>query len=162
MEVSSSQQVNIFLLCVLSGWMCGAFYDLQRFLRKKTNPGRVRVFIEDCIFCVFCISVVIGTGFVFNNGELRYYQLMGAVSGILFYAAVLSKLFMKIFDVFFVLIEKIIVKPIKKIIALILIPLKGIAVRIKKLNAKKKLFVKRLSRHRKKRRNKLKKRMKML
>jgi len=162
MEVSSSQQVNIFLLCILSGCLCGAFYDIQRFLRKKTKPGKVRVFVEDCIFCAFCIFVIIGTGFIFNNGELRYYQLLGAASGALFYAAALSRFFMKLFDFFFFLIEKIIVKPIKKIITLILIPLKGMTVKIRKLNNKKKLFVKRLSRHLKKRRNRLKKRMKML
>jgi hypothetical protein len=100
----------VFLLCVLLGLGCGVFFDFQRCVRKKFFAGILRTTLEDILFATLCIGAVIALGFFFNNGEIRYYQILGSVSGALFYAALLSKLVSKIFLFFFGITEKIIVK----------------------------------------------------
>ena len=162
MEVSSSQQVSVFFIYILSGIVCGAFFDTQRFLRRLCGAGKMRTFIEDFFFVSFCVATVIGVGLVFNNGELRYYQFMGAVSGVLFYGVILSGVFTKCLNLLFFLFCKILVKPLMKILGLIMLPVKRLWRMLKVLWKKKIHISKRFSRHRKKRRKHLKKRMKML
>ena len=162
MEVSSSHQVYIFLLSVFSGFICGAFFDVQRFIRTKKGAGTTRTFFEDFLFVIFCVATLIAFSYFFNNGEIRYYQLMGTVSGTLFYAAVLSRVFKKLLEIIFSLFINLILKPVKKLYHLILIPLKWLLNIAKKLKSKKDRVIKRILRHLKKRRKHLKKRIKML
>ncbi len=162
MEVSSSRQVYVFLLCVLSGLLCGAFFDIQRVLREKYKAGKTRTILEDMLFAFVCIATVIGFGYFFNNGELRYFQLMGTLSGTLFYAAVLSNTFRKLLNMLFSVFLNIVVKPIKKICHLIMIPLRVVSRKARKLKNRKNKMLKSFSRHLGKRKNRLKKRIKML
>lgn len=162
MEVSSSHQVSVFFIYILSGIVCGAFFDTQRFLRKLYGAGKMRTFIEDFFFVSFCVAMVLGVGLAFNNGELRYYQFMGALSGVLLYGVALSGFFTKCLNLLFFLLCKILVKPFLKILCFIIIPVKRFLSLIKRLWKKKIRLSKRFSGHRKKRRKHLKKRMKML
>lgn len=162
MEVSSSRQVYVFLLCIISGLLCGAFFDIQRFLREKYKSGKTRTIVEDSLFALFCIVVVIGFGYLFNNGELRYFQLMGTLSGVLFYASVLSRAFKKVLNTVFILFVNLIFKPVKKIYRVLLIPFKMVLKNLRKLKNKKNKMMKRFSRHFKNRKKRLKKRIKML
>ena len=108
MEVSSSHQMYVFFLSVLSGLGCGVFFDLQRSLRRLHFAGSIRTTIEDIIFVVVAVGVTIALGFFFNNGQMRYYQVMGSVSGALFYAAFLSRIVMKILKFIYSMFAKII------------------------------------------------------
>jgi len=123
MEVSSSHQMYVFLLCVLLGLGCGAFFDFQRCIRKKFFAGILRTTFEDTLFVFVCIGAVIALSFFFNNGQIRYYQILGSVSGALFYAAFLSKLVSKIFLFVFGVTEKIVVKPFLRLCKTAIIPL---------------------------------------
>lgn len=162
MEVSSSGQIYVFLLCILSGLLCGAFFDIQRVLREKHKAGKTRTLLEDMLFTIVCIVTVIGFGYFFNNGELRYFQLMGTLSGVLFYAAVLSNTFRKLLNVLFSVFLNIFVKPIKKMICLMMIPLRAVSRKAEKLKNRKNKMLKSFSRHFGKRKKRLKKRIKML
>ena len=162
MEVSSSNQVNVFFIYVLSGLICGTFFDVQRLLRRMFSAGSTRTLVEDFVFAVFSVFMTIVPGFIYNNGEMRYYQIVGILCGGTLYAAALSRVVMKILSFLFRLVEKIIVKPVVKICLLLTIPVKWIIRRIKKLKNLGKRVQKKLSRHSKKRRKALKKRIKML
>lgn len=162
MEVSSSHQVNVFFIYVLSGLICGTFFDVQRLLRRMFSAGSTRTLVEDFVFAVFSVFMTIVPGFIYNNGEMRYYQIVGILCGGTLYAASLSRVVMKILSFLFRLVEKIIVKPVVKICLLLTIPVKWIIRRIKKLKNLGKRVQKKLSRHSKKRRKALKKRIKML
>ena len=59
MEVSTSQQIYVFSLFVILGISCGAFFDVQRFLRKISFAGQVRTTLEDTLFIVFFILAII-------------------------------------------------------------------------------------------------------
>lgn len=162
MEVSSSHQIYVFVLYVISGVLCGAFFDVQRFLRKLYKAGQTRTQLEDILFAVVCVGAMLTLSYFFNNGEIRYYQIMGSISGALFYAAALSRIFMKILNVLFVLIKKLIIRPIIKICLVLFIPIRKIFRFCRKicLKIKKRLFI--IVRNIKKRKKRLKKRIKML
>ncbi|MBQ8807830.1 MAG: spore cortex biosynthesis protein YabQ [Clostridia bacterium] len=162
MEVSSSHQMYVFVLCILSGMVCGVFFDLQRFMRRVRFAGGVRTMLEDSIFVVICITLTIGMSFFFNNGEIRYYEIMGLVSGALFYGACLSRIVMKILQTVFDLIYRFIVKPLVKICTFMLIPFRKMLCVLKRLWQKIRKFFARFLRGLKTHRKRRKKRTKML
>ena len=99
MEVSSSHQLDVFFLCVLAGILCGIFFDLQRSVRKINYTGRITTTLQDLLFALFYVGIALFVGFNFNHGELRYYQVLGAIFGILLYMLLLSSIIMKIIEV---------------------------------------------------------------
>lgn len=162
MEVSSSHQMNVFLLCVLSGMLCGVFFDIQRFLRRLRFAGKMRVTLEDILFALVSIALTLGFGFRFNNGEIRYYQIMGSISGVLFYAAFLSRLVMKALGIIYKVLRNVIVVPTVKICLFLAVPIKKLIRIFKKAFLKLRRLLKKALSNIKKRKKRLKKRMKML
>ncbi len=96
MEVSSSHQLDVFFLCVLTGILCGIFFDLQRSIRKISCRGRTLTTLQDLLFAFFYVGVALYVGFSFNHGEVRYYQVLGVVCGVLLYLLLFSTLVMKV------------------------------------------------------------------
>lgn len=162
MEVSSSHQMYVFLLCLALGIGCGVFFDFQRSIRKIFFAGVLRTTLEDILFVFLCIGAVLALGFFFNNGELRYYQILGCVSGALFYAAFLTRWVTKLFSLFYSITEKIIVKPFIKICTLALIPARSFCTVVKRLLKKLKAVCTKVLHALKNNLKMLKKRIKML
>ena len=162
MEVSSSHQLYVFFLCVAAGIGCGIFFDFQRSLRKLHFAGGLRTAIEDFIFVVVTLAALILLGFFFNSGQMRYYQIMGSVSGVLFYAAFLSRIVMKTLSFLYGITEKILVRPIKKIFQKVFDIMQRVWLIIKKALLKIKKVIKTFTRGFNKRGKRLKKRIKML
>lgn len=81
MCVSSTEQLKVFLICICAGIVCMSFFDLQRMMRRMFKHNRFFVLAEDVLFALVCAGVSIFVSFVFDNGEIRYYQLLGAVCG---------------------------------------------------------------------------------
>lgn len=96
MEVSSSHQLDVFFLCVLTGVACGIFFDLQRSIRKIGRTGRIITTLQDLLFALFYVGVALYVGFNFNHGEVRYYQVLGVMFGVLLYLLLFSAFVMKI------------------------------------------------------------------
>ena len=162
MEVSSSHQMYVFLLCVALGIGCGVFFDFQRSIRKKFFAGVLRTTLEDILFAFICIGAVLALGFFFNNGQIRYYQILGSISGALFYAAFLTKWVTKLFLLFYSITEKIIVKPFVKICTFTTIPVRYLHTLMKKMYMKTKTMYMTALRAFKQRSKMVKKRIKML
>lgn len=162
MQVSSSHQLYVFLLSVLSGIGCGVFFDFQRSLRRLRFAGGIRTTVEDIIFVLVAMGVTISLGFFFNSGQMRYYQVLGGVSGALFYAAFLSPKVMKLLRFIYIIFGKIIVKPIVKLIRLFSIPVRRIWQFVKTSWKKMKKQKNKVIRSIRKRKKCLKKRIKML
>lgn len=98
MEVSSSHQLDVFFMCVLAGIVCGIFFDLQRSVRKISCRGRTVTTLQDLLFALFYVGVALYVGLNFNHGEVRYYQVLGAVFGVLVYLLLFSTFVMKIIE----------------------------------------------------------------
>ena len=162
MEVSSSHQIYVFSLSVLLGMGCGAFFDVQRFLRKISFATTLRTTLEDILFTLLCIMIMLGSGFLINDGEIRYYQVLGAVSGMLFYAAFLSHIFLKILSAVFAIIKNLILKPLFKAVRILMLPISQIASFARKRFVRIKNILKTMKKSAKKRKKLIKKRIKML
>lgn len=162
MEISSSHQLYVFFLSVLSGIALGIFYDLERSLRRLRFAGDIRTTIEDIIFVGVSVGAVITLGLLSNNGQMRYYQVMGSISGALFYAAFLSRIVMNALRFIYKATEKIIVRPFLKLFALFCVPVKKLGCGFRVIAAKIRKTEKSIHRSMKKRKKHLKKRIKML
>lgn len=162
MEISSSHQIYVFFLCFLSGIGCGVFFDFQRSVRKLSRVGLLRIAIEDIAFDVMCVFAAIWLGFYFNNGQMRYYQVLGAISGALFYAAFLSHAVMRVLGMTYRFAGKFILRPLFNLFKIMSLPFVKLSMLTKALCRKiVKLFL-RISKRLKERKKQLKKRMKML
>lgn len=162
MEVSSSHQIYVFMLCVLSGMLCGVLFDLQRFVRRIHSAGRVRTAMEDIVFIILCSGIVLGFCFFFNDGEIRYYEIMGTVSGALFYVAALSRAFMWLLQFICRLFEKLIMKPLIRICRILFVPIKKIYGLLRIAAKKVGRILRRIKNNLQKRKKHFKKRIKML
>ena len=112
MTVSSAQQMNVFLICILAGVFCGMVFDFERSIRKIYGSRKVGVVIEDAVFAAICTIILIAAGYRFNSGEIRYYQILGTACGALFYASFFSRLFMRLFCFIHKVFIRIVLKPI--------------------------------------------------
>ncbi len=162
MEISSKHQMFVFVLCVISGIGCGLFFDVQRSFRKVSFAGKIRTTAEDILFVLVCIVAALALGFYFNRGQMRYYQVMGIISGALFYAAFLSRITMKLLSLTYKIIEKILVRPLITIIKAIVRPLIGISGILRKKSLRIKGGIHRILHRMSIKKKQLKKRMKML
>lgn len=117
MEVSSGHQLFVFLICVLAGIISSVFFDCLRCLRKVHSPGRVLLIFEDLVFFLFISFVVIYAGFRFNDGRIRYYQLLGMIFGMLVYSLLMSRLVVRIIEFTGRMIYRYVIKNLQKIIS---------------------------------------------
>ena len=117
MEVSSSHQLNVFVICVLAGIVSSMFFDCLRCLRKVHFPNKMLLLFEDFIFFLFISFVIIYAGFRFNDGLIRYYQLLGMVFGMLLYSLLMSRIVIKIIEFTGKIVYKYIIKNIQRIIS---------------------------------------------
>lgn len=162
MEVSSKHQMFVFVLCVISGIGCGILFDIQRSLRKISIAGKIRTTAEDTLFAMACTAVALILGFYFNRGQMRYYQVMGIISGALFYSAFLSRIVMKFLLFTYNFLGKILFRPFVKVIKAILHPVIDIFEILKKKSGKLKRVFHRVLHSISVKKKQLKKRMKML
>jgi spore cortex biosynthesis protein YabQ len=76
-----TEQLNAFLLTLLTGLMSGFVYDLYRVLREMLRLKKAGTFIGDLLFWLFLLVVVFGLLLVGNDGEVRFYVFLGLALG---------------------------------------------------------------------------------
>ena len=127
-------QLYIFSIFILSGFLIGILFDVFRIFRKSFNTIDLVTYIEDFVFWIVSGLILLYCIFKFNNGELRLYIFIGVSSGFGIYMLLFSRLFIKI--------SIYIINIIKKIINyIIIIPTKFLFSILKKVIFKPFLFV---------------------
>jgi len=106
-------QLYIFFIFILNGFLIGILFDVFRILRKSFKTPDIITYIQDIIFWILTGFVILFSIFKFSNGELRNYVFLGLLFGILIYFLIFSKIFVKI--------SVNILKIVKKIIKVIII-----------------------------------------
>lgn len=162
MTVSSGEQMNVFIFSLLAGIVCAIVFDWMRSCRKIFGCGKFALAFQDVVFSAVCVAAAAGVCFLYNKGRVRYYEILGLISGALFYTAVLSRIFMLCFCAVNTVIMKIFVRPVVKIILFIINKVAYIGNEILQVSAKIKSFLKKTAKKLSRRRKKLKKRIKML
>lgn len=122
-------QLYSFLAYLVSGMIIGIFFDIFRILRKSFNTPDIITYLEDILFWLFTGIFLLLVLFKFSNGQLRIYNVLGLLIGVIFYMLTISKFFIKVNVTIITFIKNI----IYKIIKIVLYPIKYIFKIIKKL-----------------------------
>ena len=113
-------QIGIFLIYLISGVLICLLYDIFRAIRKTVKTPDIVTYMEDAVFWIIVAVFLIYLIFILKSGEIRFFMFLAICLGSIAYYFTLSKYFMK-FSVHILTFIKVI---IKKIITILLIPLK--------------------------------------
>ena len=126
-----SSQAILFLLTVVVGMFIGFIYDIFRIIRKVIKHKDFFIFIEDTVYWLIVSFVMFYFMLSQNNGEIRFFAIMGAFIGMILYFYTISiwvmKVSMTIINIIkkiFNTIFKIIMFPVKIVIKIIKVPLR--------------------------------------
>lgn len=150
-------QIYIFSIFILNGFLIGLLFDIFRILRKSFKTSDFITYIEDISFWIITGFIILYSIFKFNNGELRGFIFIGIIFGLLIYILAFSKIFIKvnllivkflkktlynivILPVLFIskILKKIVFKPISFLIINLRKSLSNFKTKIKRLFIKKK------------------------
>ena len=101
-------QLYLFIIFTLDGILIGVLFDFFRILRKSFNTNDVVTYIEDICFWILTGILIIYSMYMFSDGELRLFMVLGLIMGITFYILTFSRYVIK----FSVNLLHIIFKPI--------------------------------------------------
>jgi len=98
MEVSTSQQLYVFLVMIAAGAGVGMLFDIFRVWRRIVRPGRVSTGVSDIVFWAAVGAGVFSVIYNVNSGELRGFEFIGLLIGALAYFLMLSRICLIIFN----------------------------------------------------------------
>ncbi len=96
MYVNSLNQLISFFVFFISGCFIGVIFDIFRVLRKSFKTSDIITYIEDIIFGILTMIIILSSIFKFNNGELRLYIFIATMLGLMFYILLISRFFIKV------------------------------------------------------------------
>lgn len=86
---------------LLLGILLAFFYDIFRALRKTIYHSERLVAFEDFLFWMICSFFIFFLFYYCNDGNIRFYVILGIILGILFYIFVCTSYAMKFLLIFF-------------------------------------------------------------
>lgn len=114
------QEVVFFLHSILMGLVITFAYDWVLIVRKLFRHGRFLMSVEDFIYWFVCGISVFYMLYKENNGVLRWFAVMGAALGMLFYKLIIKNRFINIMSTcihkimwFIFRVIQIVLKPVK-------------------------------------------------
>lgn len=120
---------NVFLLyALIMGIFITFLYDILRIFRRVIPHGDFMVSLEDIAFWIYCAAEVFLLMYHESNGTLRWFAVLGALSGMMAYRKIVSPFLVKYVSL---LLRKI-VSLLGKAAGILLKPLRVLAVRLKK------------------------------
>ena len=90
------QEVTFFLHSILMGLIITFAYDWIRIFRRLFKHGRILTSVEDLLYWFACGISVFYMLYRENSGVLRWFAVMGATLGMLFYKATMKNKFVDI------------------------------------------------------------------
>lgn len=128
MDYLPYSQEYMLVVSIMGGMFLGFIWDIYRLIRHYIKLNHVGTAIGDIVYWV--ISIYIGVQLIFDlsYGNVRFFILMGFISGALLYFYGISRYILKLF----IFVVDFILKVIKKTISLLIGPLKFIVMQIMK------------------------------
>lgn len=96
MELQVSAQTFLFLESCLLGAVLGVIYDIFRILRISFKNGSFLIFLEDALFFFICAILTFCFMLTTNDGQVRFFILLGEGIGFILYHCTIGVLVMKI------------------------------------------------------------------
>ncbi len=94
------QEITFFLHSILMGLVITFAYDWILILRKLFRHGKFLMSMEDFIYWFVCGISVFYMLYRENNGVLRWFAVMGAALGMLFYKLTIKNRFVNIMSTY--------------------------------------------------------------
>ncbi len=110
MIVDIGKQADLFLISFYFGIFTALLFDIFRVLRKTFAHKNFLVQIEDLLFWLIVTFLFYYIFLHRNNGEIRFYLLLGFLLGFLLFLLTISKFFIKYLSKFVFFIKKVISK----------------------------------------------------
>lgn len=108
MPKSTNHDFLTFFYCVIAGVALCLLCDLFRAVRKNMKLSKAATFILDVLFFIISALLTFFMQFIFINGEIRWFVIIGEFSGFLSCRCTLSRLFSKLLDLIFKWISKLV------------------------------------------------------
>ena len=102
-------QALIFLYSFISGALIGLLYDLFRIKRRFIKTSNLIVNIEDIIYWILVVVILLLNAYISNDGEIRGYIIIGTILGVVIYIVALSKVVLTVSDVLIRVVIKIVI-----------------------------------------------------
>ena len=118
------------LFLVVTGFICGVFYDVLAVKRKLVGEQYIFLFVDDVVFVFFSAILFLVSVFAANNGIVRWYEFFGYILGFFVYKLTLSKLVMLVFTRLIIILKLAVVKIVSLVIRIALFLLSPIIVLI--------------------------------
>ncbi len=119
MILSMQSQFFLFLYSIAVGGIIGFIYDIFRIIRKTFPHNNIFVNIEDILYWLIVTFIAFYFLLNYNNGEIRFFNIIGLFLGMSLYFLTFSKLILKVSITIIHIIERI----LKIIIKIISVPL---------------------------------------
>ena len=146
----TSNQAYIFMVFTIVGAIIGVIFDIFRISRKTIKTNDIATAIEDIFFWIITGIIIIYSMYVFCDGQLRFFMIIGIVLGFTIYLCTISKYVIKISVHTINFLKRILITPFKIFIKitrkLIFKPITIICINIRKNILKK--FVKKSKKQR--------------
>lgn len=120
-----TNQIHLFFIFIVNGILIGLLFDFFRITRKVIKTNNFITYLEDILFWIITGIIVLYSIFIFNNGELRLFMFIAILLGTIIYMTSISSYVIKI--------NIKIIKFLKKIIEIIIIPFKILYKLIRKI-----------------------------
>lgn len=108
-----NNQGYLFIIFTLDGILIGILFDFFRILRKSFKTKDFVTYIEDICFWVITGIIILYSMCVFCDGELRFFMVLGLLTGIIIYMFTMSKYVIKISVTILNILKKILGFPFK-------------------------------------------------
>lgn len=119
MNLSLASQLQGFVISVVAGAFLGAYYDVFRIFRTVFQSERRAVFFQDLFYMISAAFVTFLLALGVNYGEVRFYILAGEVIGWCLYYLTVGMVTIQVFRFVSKAVRKIIINPIKRLLATI-------------------------------------------
>ena len=136
-------QALIFIVFTFTGILLGILFDFFRVFRRTFNTIDFITYLEDILYWILAGIIVLYNIWFFNNGEIRFFMIIGIVMGAIIYSLLFSPILIKIETMLLTKLKniimffyKIIIIPIEKIINLFAFYTRKINIIAKKQNNK--------------------------
>lgn len=143
------QEVTFFLHSILMGLIITFAYDWILICRRLFRHGKILISIEDLLYWFACGIGVFYMLYKENNGVLRWFAVMGAALGMLFYKTIVKDRFIYIMSTlihkimwFIIRVIQVVLKPLKCLFSALRRFVRSI---VKKLKKVKEFIKKRLT-----------------
>lgn len=84
-SLSLARQTQVFLMSLGFGFLMGLVYDGVRIVRVSISRGRSAFLIFDLLYCIFLCFASFLFFLAVNEGEIRFYILLGEAAGFAIY-----------------------------------------------------------------------------